>query len=182
MCLACEENSMLKISFSETPSEERWILQGRLTAPWFRELRACWKKKHRRDNQRACIVDLNEITFIDKSGERLLRVLVREGAQCLATEVYIKHVLEQLTTKGKGSFLNRLTGFFLAAVVAAFAVRFGAQCLATGVYIKHVFEQLTTKAKSSFLNRLTRFFFAAAMAVFAPLIGVASAKAQNAAV
>jgi outer membrane protein TolC len=182
MCLACEENSMLKISFSETPSEERWILQGRLTAPWFRELRACWKKKHRRDNQRACIVDLNEITFIDKSGERLLRVLVREGAQCLATGVYIKHVLEQLTTKGKGSFLNRLTGFFLAAVVAAFAVRFGAQCLATGVYIKHVFEQLTTKAKSSFLNRLTRFFFAAAMAVFAPLIGVASAKAQNAAV
>jgi len=181
-CLACEENSMLKISFSETPSEERWILQGRLTAPWFRELRACWKKKHRRDNQRACIVDLNEITFIDKSGERLLRVLVREGAQCVATGVYSKHVLEQLNTKRKRSFLNRLSGFFLAAVVAAFTVRFGAECIATGVYVKGVFEQLTTKVKSSFLNRLSGFFLAAAAAVFALLIGGTSAKAQNTAV
>jgi len=173
---------MLKIGFSETPSEERWILRGRLTAPWFRELRACWKKKHRRDNQRACIVDLNEITFIDKSGERLLRVLVREGAQCVATGVYSKHVLEQLNTKRKRSFLNRLSGFFLAAVVAAFTVRFGAECIATGVYVKGVFEQLTTKVKSSFLNRLSGFFLAAAAAVFALLIGATSAKAQNTAV
>lgn len=75
---------MLQISFSETPSEERWILHGRLTAPWNRELRACWKKNHHRDKQRACIVDMNEITFVDKSGERLLRLLLREGAQCIA--------------------------------------------------------------------------------------------------
>jgi anti-anti-sigma regulatory factor len=86
---------MLKISFSETPSEEKWILQGRLTAPWFRELKAYWKKNHRKHRQRACIVDLNEITFIDKSGERLLRALVREGAQCIATGHYTKHVLEK---------------------------------------------------------------------------------------
>jgi outer membrane protein TolC len=182
MCLACEENSMLKISFSETSSEEKWILQGRLTAPWLREFRVCWKRKHRRDNQRACIVDLNEVTFIDKSGERLLRLLVREGAQCIATGVYSKHVLEQWSTKGKGSFLNRLTGFFLAAVVAAFTVRFGAECIATGVFVKNVFEQWTNKVKSAVLNRLTGLFFAAAMAVFALLIGGTNAKAQNIAI
>ncbi|HWW17285.1 MAG TPA: TolC family protein [Candidatus Saccharimonadales bacterium] len=173
---------MLKINFTETPSEERWILHGKLTAPWVPELRACWKKNHRKDKQRACIVDLNEITFIDKSGERLLRVLLREGAQCLATGVYVKHVLEQLTTKGKGSVLKRLAGFFLAAVIAAFAVRFGAECIATGVYIKHGLEQLATKGKGSVLNRLTGFFFAAVVAVFAVLIGGATAKAQNTAV
>jgi outer membrane protein TolC len=179
MCLACEENSMLKICFSETPSEERWVLHGRLTGPWVRELRACWKKNHGRDKQRACIVDLSEITFIDKSGERLLRLLVREGAQCMATGVYVKHVFEQLTTKVKGSVLNRLARFFLAAVVAAFAVRFGAECIATGVYVKHVFEQLTTKVKGSVLNRLIGFFFVAAVAVFALLIGATTANAQN---
>jgi len=65
-----EENSMLKISFSETPAEERWILHGRLIHPWVQELRTCWKKNHRADARRACIVDLNEVTFIDKSGER----------------------------------------------------------------------------------------------------------------
>jgi outer membrane protein TolC len=182
MRLVCEEKSMLKICFSETASEERWTLHGRLTAPWVRELRACWKKNHRRDKRRACIVDLNEITFVDKSGERLLRAIVREGAQCVTSGIYIKHILENLTTKGKGSVLNRLTGFFLAAVVAALAVRFGAQCIATGVYIKHVFEQVTTKDKGSVLNRLTGFFFAAVVAVFAVLIGGATAKAQNTAV
>ncbi len=161
---------MLKISFSETPSEEKWILQGRLTAPWLRELNACWKKNHRKDKQRACIVDLNEITFIDKSGERLLRVLVREGAQCIATGVYIKHVLEQLNTKAKGSFLNRLSGFFMAAVVAAFTVRFGAECIAT---------ELTIKGNGLVLSRLTGFFFAAVLAVAAVLIGATTTNAQN---
>jgi len=151
-----KEKSMLKICFSETPSEERWTLHGRLTAPWVRVLRAYWKKNHRNGKQRPCIVDLNEITSIDKSGEHFLLLLIREGAQCIATGVYIKHVLEQLTTKGKGSVLKRLAGFFLAAVIAAFAVRFGAQCIATGVYIKHGLEQLT-KGIGSVLNRLTGF-------------------------
>src|SRR5229473_230261 len=173
---------MLKICFSETPSEERWTLHGRLTAPWVRELRTCWKKNHGRDKQRARIVDLSEIKFVDKSGERLLRAMTKERAQFIASGIYIKHVLEKLTSKGKGSVLKRLAGFFLAAVIAAFAVRFGARCIASGVYIKHVFEQLTTKGKSSFLNRLTEFSFAAAVAVFAILIGGTTAIAQNTAI
>jgi outer membrane protein TolC len=180
--LLCEENNMLKISFSEIPTEEKWILEGRLTEPWVRELRTSWKRNHRTAKWRACIVDLKEITFVDKSGERLLRAMVREGAQCIASGIYIKHILENLTTKGEGSVLNRFGGFFLAAVVAAFAVRFGAQCLATGVYIKYVLEQLITKGKKSVLNRLAGFFFAAAAVVFALLIGGTSAKAQNTAV
>src|SRR6266478_9685157 len=182
MRLVCEEKSMLKISFSETTSEERWILSGQLTAPWVRELRTCWKKNHGRGKQRACIVDLNEIELIDKSGEGLMRAMVKERAQYIASGFYIKHVLEKLTSKGKSSVLNRFGGFFLAAVVAAFAVRFGAECIATGVYIKHVLEKLTSKGKSSVLNRLTGFFFAAVVAAFAVLIGGATAKAQNTAV
>jgi hypothetical protein len=35
---------MLKINLRDTPAEERWILHGRLTAPWVRELRASWRK------------------------------------------------------------------------------------------------------------------------------------------
>ena len=127
-------------------------------------------------------MDLNEITFVDKSGERLLRAMVREGAQCIASGIYVKHILENLTTKNKGSVLNRLTRFVYAAVVAVFAVRFGVECIATGVYIKHVFEQLITKGKRSVLDRLAGLFFAAAVALFAFLIGGTSVKAQNTAV
>src|ERR1700741_3247761 len=170
---------MLKISFSEIPTEEKWILEGRLTEPWVRELRTSWKRNHRTAKERACIVDLNEITFVDKSGERLLRTMVREGAQCIASGIYIKHILENLTTKGKSLVFNRLTGFFLAAVLAACAVRLGAEWIATGVYIEHGLEQLAIKGKGSVLNRLTGFFLAAAVAVFAVLTGGTTAKAQN---
>lgn len=93
---------MLKINFSETPTEERWILHGRLTDRWVDEFKACWKKNHRRNVARACIVDLNEVTYIDQCGERLLRMLARRGVQFRASGMYTKHILEQITA-GLGS-------------------------------------------------------------------------------
>ncbi len=90
---------MLKINFSETPKEERWILLGRLTTPWVQELKACWKKNHRRDVARVCIVDLKQVTFIDKCGDRLLRMLARGGAQFTASGMYTKHILEEITAE-----------------------------------------------------------------------------------
>ena len=40
---------MLKITRTETPAEEKWILQGRLVGLWVSELRRIWKKTHRAD-------------------------------------------------------------------------------------------------------------------------------------
>jgi len=86
---------VLKITKTETPAEGTWILQGRLVGLWVGELKRSWKKTHRTDNNRKCIVDLNEVTFIDKKGERLLRNMSKEGAQFIATGIYTKHVLQQ---------------------------------------------------------------------------------------
>jgi RND family efflux transporter MFP subunit len=115
---------MLKITFSETPTEERWILHGRLIHPWVQELRTCWGKNHRADARRACIVDLNGVTFIDKSGERLLRKLAKDGAQFIATGIYIKHILGQLNVRRKRSSSN-LLGCLIALV---FVTSLGAGC------------------------------------------------------
>jgi outer membrane protein TolC len=106
------KNSMLKISFSETPAEERWVLRDRLAVPSVRELMTTWKKNHRRDRQHACIVDLNEVTFIVKSGMRFLRMLAREGAQFMASGTYTKHVIEQLNAGRKSGLSNLLSGLF----------------------------------------------------------------------
>lgn len=84
---------MLKITRTETPVEEKWILQGRLVGLWVSELRRTWKEAHRTDVKLKCIVDLNEVTFIDKNGEKVLRTMSKEGAQFIATGLYIKHVL-----------------------------------------------------------------------------------------
>jgi membrane fusion protein (multidrug efflux system) len=119
-----EENSMLKITFSETPAEEKWILHGRLIHPWVQEFRACWRKNHRADVRRACVVDLNEVTFIDKSGERFLRLLARNGAQFTASGIYTKHVLEQLNVRRKRGY-STLLGFL---IVLVFVTALGTGC------------------------------------------------------
>lgn len=90
---------MLRITVNETPTERRWILQGRLIGPWVGELRTCWKEAHRTGNNRKCIVDLNEVTFIDPEGERLLRAMSKEGAEFIAASMYIKRVLQQRRTR-----------------------------------------------------------------------------------
>jgi len=91
---------VLKITITETATDRRWIVQGRLVGPWVSELRTTWKRAHRSDDKRACIIDLNDVTFIDKSGERLLRAMCKKGAQLIARGVYVKHVLEQVKIGG----------------------------------------------------------------------------------
>ena len=86
---------MLKITRTETPAEERWTLHGRLVGLWVSELRTSWRKTHRTDNNRKCIVDLNDVTFIDEKGERLLRSMAKEGVQFIASGISIKHFLQQ---------------------------------------------------------------------------------------
>jgi len=87
---------VLKITMMETPTERRWIVQGCLVGPWVSELRTTWNRMHKSQDKRASIIDLNDVTSIDKSGERLLRAMSKKGAQLIATGMYIKHVLEQL--------------------------------------------------------------------------------------
>ncbi len=90
---------MLKITITNTATEERWTLQGRLVAPWVNELKASWKRAHRTAQGRRCIVNLDEVTFIDKSGERMLRSMSNQGAQFVASDVYVKYVLDRLQAK-----------------------------------------------------------------------------------
>jgi hypothetical protein len=94
---------VLKITIAETETETHWILQGKLVGPWVREFRSCWKRRHRTEASQRCTVDLNEVMFIDKSGERLLRALSKKGVQLVANGIYTKHLLEVVQTMGKRS-------------------------------------------------------------------------------
>jgi RND family efflux transporter MFP subunit len=116
---SAEENRMLKINFSQTAAEEKWILHGRLSGPWADELRACWKVNHRTDAGHPCVVDLNEVTFIDKSGERLLRMLAKDGAQFTGSGTYIKNVIEHLSVRRERSISNLFSFLMVLVFVAA---------------------------------------------------------------
>jgi outer membrane protein TolC len=113
---------MLKISFTETPEEERWVLHGQLIGPWVREMRTSWTRNHRRDDKRVCVFDLSEVTLVDRSGVRLLRLLLREGAQFIANGIYTKHIVEQLKASNRWNISNLLASLFAIILPAAFAI------------------------------------------------------------
>jgi hypothetical protein len=91
-----KKEEMLKITITNTATVERWTLEGRLVTPWVNELKRSWRRTIRK---RRCIVNLDEVTFIDKGGERMLRSMSKQGAQLIASDVYVKHVLDRLCGK-----------------------------------------------------------------------------------
>ena len=87
---------MLRVSYSDTAGGQRFTLYGRLSGPWVEELRSCWRQARQRAPLARAVVDLNEVTFIDKAGEILLREMLSADVEFIATGVFTKHLLESL--------------------------------------------------------------------------------------
>src|SRR5580658_10640063 len=93
--------AVLRITIVDTPSEQNWILQGRLIGPWAAELRSTWKRAYAQRTGRSCIVDLSQVTFIDTSGERVLTKMMRAGAHFIVSGLYATQVIENLQVRCK---------------------------------------------------------------------------------
>jgi anti-anti-sigma regulatory factor len=120
---------VLRITIQETESGSRWILQGQLAGPWVDELRKYWKMEHRAKNWKSCVIDLNDVTHIDKAGERLLRALSKKGAEFVATGLYTKQLIEKVKATARLALRNM--GLFLLATLLLAAI-FGSDCQQTG--------------------------------------------------
>jgi anti-anti-sigma regulatory factor len=90
---------MLRITIAETLTEQRWTLEGRLVHPWVSELKSSWTKTETARRERKCVVDLTAVTFIDKTGEKALTELSKDGAELIATGVYTRHVVHNIQRK-----------------------------------------------------------------------------------
>jgi hypothetical protein len=88
--------NMFRITVVENALEERWVLQGQLTKRSVTELISSWRASKARPSTRSRIVDLNEVTSIDKSGEEALAMMAEDGATFVASGVYTRHLVEQL--------------------------------------------------------------------------------------
>jgi ABC-type transporter Mla MlaB component len=87
---------MLRITVKEIGAEQRWVLQGRLTKDSVPELISNWQAARHRSSSYERVVDLNEVTVIDKSGEEVLLMMIDEGARFVASGLYTKHLLQSL--------------------------------------------------------------------------------------
>jgi ABC-type transporter Mla MlaB component len=97
---------MLKITRIDTETEQRLILEGRLTNPWIEGLGAHWKETRHAHPDRDLVVDLKGVVRIDNAGECALALMKAEGARFLASGIRMKHLIHDLEIKARG---NRCT-------------------------------------------------------------------------
>ena len=90
---------MLKITITDLPDEQRWSLQGQLAGEWAAELKSAWREARHEGDTRICIVELIDVTFIDRSGEAVLVEIMNQGAEFIAGDVYTRHLLGNLRSE-----------------------------------------------------------------------------------
>ncbi len=90
---------MFKITIVEDPSEEKWILQGQLTGEFASELGANWHASLSQCAERPRVVDLSDVTVIDKSGMEVLLKMIDAQTRFVATGLYTRHLLEELKAR-----------------------------------------------------------------------------------
>jgi hypothetical protein len=98
---------VLKINITDLPDEQRWSLQGQLVGQWAAELRLTWREERHEGDTRRCIVELIDVTFIDQTGEAVLAEIMSQGAELVASDVYTKHLLENLCSESKRTRMKR---------------------------------------------------------------------------
>jgi len=86
---------VLKITITDSLNEQRWFVQGRLVGQWAVELRSAWRARRGVDTLRY-LVELIDVTFIDRSGEDVLVEIMSDGAEFIASDVYTTHLLGNL--------------------------------------------------------------------------------------
>jgi hypothetical protein len=101
---------VLKITITDLPDEQRWSLQGLLVGQWAAEFKSRWRETHQAEDTRRCIVELIEVTSIDRNGEAILAEIMGDGAQFIASDVYTKHLLRNLRSELKRSRLTDKQG------------------------------------------------------------------------
>ena len=87
---------MLRTMITDTPFEQKWVLQGRLCGVWAMDLQEKWLSTRSTREGRKCAVDLEDVISIDSAGERVLVQMASEGAMLCASRAYMKHVLDSL--------------------------------------------------------------------------------------
>ncbi|MDP1768247.1 MAG: hypothetical protein Q8L74_05500 [Nitrospirota bacterium] len=96
---------MLKITTHQETKSVTLIVEGRLAGPWVQELRDCWRTIAK-ERRRGAVVNFTGVTFVDHSGQALLRRLWQEGAQLQAAGCLNNCLVRQITASNPGKRSN----------------------------------------------------------------------------
>ena len=90
---------MLKISAKDRKTGRLLILEGKLIAPWTKEL--IETASHIDLAKHELVIDLREVTDISADGEETLYRILVQGAKFRGAGVFIKQVLRQLAKRAR---------------------------------------------------------------------------------
>jgi ABC-type transporter Mla MlaB component len=90
---------MLRTMITETPFEQTWVLQGKLTGQWAIDLRRQWIETKNARQGRKCIVDLEDVTSVDVEGEKVLKEILSEHVRVIISRAYMKLVIKSLSVR-----------------------------------------------------------------------------------
>jgi hypothetical protein len=90
---------MFKISIVDTQSRRTLVLEGTLVRPWTTEVETAWKSVSEQLQGRKLVIDLKNVTLINRDGENTLLRLMEDGAKFSCKDVLTKHVLKQLARR-----------------------------------------------------------------------------------
>jgi hypothetical protein len=75
---------MLTITITDTPTEQRITLSGKLIGPWIQELRRVWEQCRTQAVGRKIVFDLNDVIHIEESANSLLTEMMADGAELVS--------------------------------------------------------------------------------------------------
>jgi hypothetical protein len=90
---------MFKISIVDTGGHRTLVLEGTLVHPWNTEVETAWKSAREQLQGRKLVIDMKNVTLINRDGEETLLRLMEDGAKFSCKDVLTKHVLKQLARR-----------------------------------------------------------------------------------
>lgn len=95
---ADEGQDTLRITLQEQPESVEMRLEGRVAGPWASELDRVWVETAPQLASRKLTIDLNNVTYADAAGKRVLRgIYVQTNATLLATTPWTQFLAEEIT-------------------------------------------------------------------------------------
>jgi hypothetical protein len=90
---------MFRLSMLDSDAQRTLVLEGKLIAPWTKEVESAWRQAQEHLEGRKLIVDLTDVTLIGRDAETTLFNMMRGGARFTGCGVLTKHMLKQLARR-----------------------------------------------------------------------------------
>ena len=90
---------MFRISVVESDGQQKLVLEGTLVHPWTSEVEKAWRGVAGDASHPKPIIDLQNVTAINRDGEETLYKLMSQGARFRCVDVFTRDVLKRLARK-----------------------------------------------------------------------------------